>query len=241
MKYRVVPGVLLALLVFTACEAETASSPLTIFAASSLTEVFLKIDGEARYQFAGSDDLALQIREGAEADVFAAASPTYPTELHEAGLVEEPVTFATNELILIVPKDNPAGINSVDDLGKPDVRLVIGAAGVPVGDYTFDVLENLDASEVLAQVVSEEQDVKGVVSKVRLGEADAGLVYATDVKPVEGAVTSIELPAEAQPVVEYQVAVVSDGEDIKEAELFVDMLIGDEGQEALRSAGFGLP
>jgi molybdate transport system substrate-binding protein len=221
--------------------AEGDSSPLNVFAASSLTEVFSVIDGDPRYQFAGSDDLALQIKEGAPADVFAAASPTYPTELHEAGLVEEPVAFATNELILIAPKDNPAQIESVDDLRDPDVKLVIGAEGVPVGDYTREILKNLDASDVLDQVVSEEQDVKGVVSKVRLGEADAGFVYATDVVAVQGDVTSIQLPPQAQPVVGYQIAVVSDSNNHEAAEEFVARVTGDNGRYALEAAGFGLP
>jgi molybdate transport system substrate-binding protein len=244
MRRSLAGALLIALVLSSACGDDSEASQsesLNVFAASSLTEVFPKIDGEARYQFAGSDDLALQIREGAQADVFAAASPTYPTELHDEGVVDEPITFATNELVLIVPKDNPADIGSVDDLRKPDVKLVIGAEGVPVGDYTRDIIANLGAEEVLDQVVSEEQDVKGVVSKVRLGEADAGFVYATDVKPVEGDVISIELPAKAQPVVEYQMAVVTDSENAEGAEAFVDSVTGEEGQEALQAAGFGLP
>ena len=112
--------------------------------------------------------------------------------------MDKPEVFATNKLVLIVPKDNPASIQSVDDLHNPDVKLVIGAEGVPIGDYTRTVLENMGASDVLDQVVSEEDDVKGVVGKVSLGEADAGFVYVTDVKPVEDKVTAIELPAEAQ-------------------------------------------
>ena len=135
----------------------------TIFAASSLTEVFPKIEPNATYNFAGSDDLATQIQEGAPADVFAAASPKYPDELYAAGLVDEPEVFATNKLVLIVPKDNPAGIQSVDDLKNKDVKLVIGAEGVPIGDYTRTVLENMGANDVLQQVVSQEDDVKGVV------------------------------------------------------------------------------
>ena len=161
----------------------------TVFAAASLTEVFPQIDPAATYNFAGSDDLATQITEGAPADVFAAASTKYPDQLYDQGLVDKPEVFATNRLVLIVPKDNPAGIQSVDDLRNPDVRLVIGAEGVPIGDYTRTVLENMGATDVLDQVVSDEDDVKGVVGKVSLGEADAGFVYATDVKPVEDKVT----------------------------------------------------
>jgi len=213
----------------------------TIFAASSLTEVFPKIDPEATYNFAGSDDLATQITEGAPADVFAAASTKYPDQLYEDGLVDKPMVFATNKLVLIVPKDNPAGIESVDDLRDPDVKLVIGAEGVPIGDYTRTVLENMGASGVLDQVVSEEDDVKGVVGKVSLGEADAGFVYVTDVKPVEGKVTAIELPDEAQATVQYEIAVVEAAPHHDAAHEFVEQVLSDEGQARLQAAGFGPP
>jgi molybdate transport system substrate-binding protein len=213
----------------------------TVFAAASLTEVFPKIDPAATYNFAGSDELATQITEGAPADVFAAASPKYPDQLAEDGLVEKPEVFATNELVLIVPEDNPANIRSVDDLSNPDVKLVVGAEGVPIGDYTRTVLENMAATDVLDQVVSEEDDVKGVVGKVSLGEADAGFVYVTDVKPVEDEVTAIELPQEAQAVVEYEIAVVRDAPHGDAAQQFVDRVLDDEGQSELRAAGFGSP
>ena len=213
----------------------------TIFAASSLTEVFPKIEPNATYNFAGSDDLATQIQEGAPADVFAAASPKYPDELYAAGLVDEPEVFATNKLVLIVPKDNPAGIQSVDDLKNKDVKLVIGAEGVPIGDYTRTVLENMGANDVLQQVVSQEDDVKGVVGKVALGEADAGFVYATDVKPVADKVTAIELPADAQAQVSYEIAVVKDAPHHDAAHAFVERVLGDDGRSALSEAGFGLP
>lgn len=220
---------------------EAGSGPLRIFAASSLTEIFSELDPSAGYQFAGSDDLALQLREGARADVLAAASPRYPAELHDEGVVEQPVVFATNRLVLAVPEDNPGGIRSVDDLSAPDVKLVIGAEGVPVGDYTRQVLENLDATGVLDSVVSEEEDVKAIVSKIALGEADAGFAYATDVKPVEEDVLSIELPAEAQPNVQYTIAVVSESERKAEAQDFIHLVLSDEGVEVLEAAGFGTP
>jgi molybdate transport system substrate-binding protein len=213
----------------------------TVFAAASLTGVFPKIDPDATYNFAGSDDLATQITEGAPADVFAAASPKYPDQLYADGRVEKPQVFATNKLVLIVPKDNPASIRSVDDLRNPDVKLVVGAEGVPIGDYTRTVLENMGAADVLDQVVSEEEDVKGVVSKVSLGEADAGLVYVTDVKPVQDKVTAIELPEEAQAVVQYEIAVVKDAPHGDAAQEFVDQVLGDDGQSALQAAGFGSP
>ena len=213
----------------------------TVFAASSLTEVFPKIDPEATYNFAGSDDLATQIREGAPADVYAAASPKYPDELYAEGLVDKPEVFATNRLVLIVPKGNPAGIESVDDLRKKGVKLVIGAEGVPIGDYTRTVLENMGASDVLDQVVSEEDDVKGVVGKVSLGEAAAGFVYVTDVKPVADKVTAIELPAEAQAEVKYEIAVAKDAQHHDVAHAFVEQVLGEQGQATLAAAGFGPP
>jgi len=213
----------------------------TVFAAASLTEVFPQIDPAATFNFAGSDDLATQITEGAPADVFAAASTKYPDQLYEDGLVDKPEVFATNKLVLIVPKDNPANIQSVDDLRNPDVKLVIGAEGVPIGDYTRTVLENMGASEVLDQVVSEEDDVKGVVSKVSLGEADAGFVYVTDVRPVDDKVTAIELPDEAQAVVQYEIAVVKDAPHHGAAHEFVEQVLGDAGQAKLQAAGFGPP
>jgi molybdate transport system substrate-binding protein len=216
-------------------------SGLTVFAAASLTEVLPTIDAEAVYNFAGSDDLTTQIREGAKADVFAAASPKYPRELFAEGLVEQPRVFATNRLVLVVPADNPAGIESVEELRKDGVKLVIGAEGVPVGDYTRKVLENLGAEDVLDNVVSEEDDVKGVVGKVALGEADAGFVYATDVKPVAADVQVIELPDAAQPTVEYLIAVVAGSDRKEEAEAFVDLVLSDQGRKALASAGFGVP
>jgi molybdate transport system substrate-binding protein len=217
------------------------SARLQVFAAASLTEVFPAIDDGPRYQFAGSDELALQIREGAEADVFAAASPRYPVELFEEGLVHEPVAFATNSLVLIVPKDNPAGIAAIDDLRDPDVKLVVGAEGVPVGDYTRQALERVGALDLLDHVASEEQDVKGVVSKVRLGEADAGFAYATDVEPAGDEILSIALPAAAQPTVEYMVAVVAGSARASAAEDFVEVLLSEAGRNALKRAGFRGP
>jgi molybdate transport system substrate-binding protein len=232
-------GVLLLPLV--ACGGGGGDGRMTIYAAASLTEVFEELKPDARFNFGGSDELATQLREGAEADVYAAASPRYPAELHAEGLLEQPRVFATNRLVLIVPRDNPAGILSVDDLLSDGAKLVVGAEGVPVGDYTRTVLARLGRTRALEQVVSEEDDVKGVVGKVALGEADAGFVYATDVAPVAKDVRAIELPARAEASARYPIALVADGEHRDEAERFVDRLLGPEGRRALRAAGFGLP
>lgn len=234
---------LLALLLLTSCGGDSAAQgePLTVYAASSLTEVFQELAPDGRYNFAGSDELATQIREGGEADVYAAASPKYPDELANEGLVDGPRVFATNRLVLIVPKRLADDITRVDDLAEEDVKLVIGAEGVPVGDYTRDVIESLGRPEILDQVVSEEENVKGVVSKVALGEADAGFVYATDARTAGDKVTTIELPEGSQADVRYPVAVVADTDQQDEAEEFVELLVSREGRAALERAGFGLP
>jgi molybdate transport system substrate-binding protein len=218
-----------------------ASAGLTVFAAASLTESFPKIDPDARYNFAGSDELATQIRQGAPTDVYAAANARYPDELHAEGLVEEPQTFATNRLVLIVPKDNPAGIEAYEDVAEPGVKLVVAAESVPVGEYTREVLGTLGLEGALDNVVSNEDDVKGVVGKVALGEADAGFVYSTDAAVAGQDVTVIELPEGSQPPIEYKIAVVSDTDDQQAAQAFVDSVLSDQGQAVLREAGFGPP
>lgn len=216
-------------------------SPLIVSAAASLTEVFPTIDSTARYNFAGSDELATQIREGAPSDVYAAASSKHPQGLYDEGLVEEPVTFASNRLVLIVPTDNPAGIETLEDVTRPGTKLVIAAEGVPVGDYTREVLTELELAGALDNVVSNEDDVKGVVGKVSLGEADAGFVYATDATAAGEEVSAIELPEGSQPPIEYQIAVVESSDDKQAAAAFVQQVLGAEGRQALEAAGFVLP
>jgi molybdate transport system substrate-binding protein len=216
-------------------------SGLTVYGAASLTEVFPAIDPAPKYSFAGSDELATQIREGAPADVYAAASPKYPGELFEEGLVEEPVTFASNRLVLIVPNDNPAGIEELADVTKPGTKLVIAAEGVPVGDYTRQVLDELGLNAALDNVVSNEDDVKGVVGKITLGEGDVGFVYATDAAAAGDDVTVIELPEGSQPPIEYQMAVVTGSENPDAAQAFVDLVLSEEGRAQLEAAGFVVP
>jgi molybdate transport system substrate-binding protein len=215
--------------------------PLTVFAAASLTDVLQRLAPDARFNFAGSDELATQIREGAEADVYAAASPRHPDELHAEGLVEEPRAFASNRLVLVVPADRLPGIDSLDDLARADVRLVIGAEGVPVGDYTRAALAQSGRTDVLRRVVSEEEDVKGVLGKVALGEADAGFVYATDARAAGRDVRVVELPRSLQVEIRYPVAIVRSSERRDEAERFVRLLLSRRGQAALRDAGFAPP
>jgi molybdate transport system substrate-binding protein len=216
------------------------SGKLAVFAAASLTEVLPKISAEPRYSFAGSDQLAAQIQLGARADVFAAASPKYPHLLYQKGLVEKPIPFATNTLVLVVPKANPARIRGVMDLTRPGVKVVVGDPAVPVGSYTLTVLRNLGiADDVLRNVVSRENDVKGVVGKVVLGEADAGFVYVTDVRPVRGKVLAIAIRESAQPHVAYEVSVVKGARHPVAAHRFVTALIRPPAQRILVSYGFG--
>ena len=214
---------------------------LAIFAAASLTGVFPQIDGAPKYQFAGSDQLAFQIMQGAPADVFAAASPKYPEQLYAQGLCSKPAVFATNTVVLIVPRSNPAHIHSVYDLRRDGVALVIGAKGVPIGDYTRKMLANLGLSDVLKNVVSEEDDVKLVVAKVAFGEADAGFVYRTDVRPVGNRVIRIAVPVAAEPTVQYELCIPTATTHRALATAFVHEVLSKRGRETLRTAGFGVP
>ena len=218
--------------------ARTAQRPLTIYAAASLTEVFSSYDRAERYNFAGSNALETQIRNGAPADVFASAAPLNTQRLFRAGLVDRPVTFTSNRLVLIVPRSNPAEIRSVYDLGRKPVKLVVAGAAVPVGAYTRAVLRKLGLTSVLTKVVSQESDVKAVTGKVALGQADAGFVYATDARPVRSQVSVIRIPTWAQPRVRYEIAVVSRSSNKTAARAWIKRLLSPVGQKALRNAGF---
>jgi molybdate transport system substrate-binding protein len=211
---------------------------LTIFAAASLTNVFPQIDAKHHYSFAGSNALAAQIKQGAPADVFASANTSIPQQLYDAGLVEKPVVFTRNALILIVPKSNPARIRSVYDLRRDGVKLVVAAPGVPVGDYTRTVLHNLGLDDALGNVVSNETDVREVLAKVALGEADAGFVYTTDARTVRGKVATLGIRWSAQPIVQYAVAVVKTSTHKAAARAFVAKLLRPWAQSKLRAAGF---
>ena len=218
MQIRVICALFASLLVVESAAASAGKqgsgkvSGITVYAAASLTDVFPKIDSGPKYSFGASSTLAAQITLGAPADVFASANTTIPDQLFAKGLVQKPVVFTRNRLVLVVPTSNPAGIHSVYDLRKPGVKLVIAASGVPVGSYTLQVLKQMGLTSVLANVVSRESDVRSVLSKVALGEADAGFVYSTDAKTVPGKVTVIKVPAWAQPKVTYSMAVVSASE-----------------------------
>jgi molybdate transport system substrate-binding protein len=217
-------------------------TPITVFAASSLTGVLPRVDNGPRYSFAGSDQLAIQIQQGAPADVFAAASPKQPELLFRTGVVRKPVVFATNKLIVLVPRANPAHIRTVYDLRREGVKVIVGDRTVPIGAYTRQILDTLGiTAEVARNVVSEEMDVKGIVAKVALGEADAGFVYRTDAKPVASRTRSVGLPLWAQPSIRYEVSVVSSSSRPVAAKAFVQKLLSKRGRSLLKQAGFGLP
>lgn len=217
-------------------------TPITVFAAASLTEVLPRIDKGPRYSFAGSDQLAIQIQQGAPADVFAAASPKQPELLFRNGIVRKPVVFATNKLIVLVPRANPAHIRTVYDLRREGVKIVIGDRSVPIGTYTRQILDALGiTTAVTRNVVSEETDVKGIVTKVALGEADAGFVYRTDAKPVASRTRSVALPVWAQPAIRYEIAVLKASPRPQAAKAFVKKLLSKRGRLLLKQAGFGLP
>jgi molybdate transport system substrate-binding protein len=220
---------------------------IVVSAASSLKEPLTECAAEfpeatVRLQFAGSDELAAQIRQGVPVDVFAAANTKLPEELAKEGKLGEPVTFASNQLVLAVPAGSD--VDSLDALERPGVTLVIGAEGVPVGDYTRAVLARLGAERseaILANVRSNEPDVRGIVGKLTQGAADAGFVYASDVKAAGDALRAIELDPKLEPTAIYGAGVVEAAEQPDAAEAFVDDLLAGGCHEALLAAGFGEP
>jgi molybdate transport system substrate-binding protein len=235
-------ALVVALLALVLPASVSGGTPITVLAAASLTDVFPRIAPGPRYSFAGSDQLALQIRQGAPADVYAAASPKYTQLLYRDGFVQKPVVFATNKLIVLVPRSNPAHITTVYDLRREGIKLVIGDRTVPIGSYTRQILDALGiTTDVMKNVVSQETDVKGIVTKVALSEADAGFVYLTDAKPVASRTRSIALPAWAQPPIRYELAVVKASTNVAAAKAFLKKVTSRRGRQLLSKAGFGLP
>lgn len=219
-------------------------SQLTVFAASSLQDSLTaygdSFDGaEVRSSFAGSDTLAAQIRQGAGPDVFASADTSYPAELYREGLVGKPVVFAANELVVAVPSNSD--VSGLADLARPGTKIVIGDPSVPVGSYTHEILRELPEGErkrILANVRSEEPEVSSIVAKLDQGAADAGFVYATDVKAAGGGLRAIRLPADLRPKVAYAAAVVKGSGEPELARRYLDGLLSGDGAADLRHAGF---
>jgi molybdate transport system substrate-binding protein len=219
---------------------------LRVSAAASLRSAFGNYasavfpEDEIQQSFAGSDQLAAQIEQGAKPDVFASANTQYPDELHAKGLLGQPVVFARNRLVLAVPAHSE--INSLSEVAQPGVSVVIGDPDVPIGSYTREVLGRLPKSEssaILGNVRSQEPDVSSIVGKLTQGAADAGFVYITDVRAAGDAVRAIQLPDSLQPEVAYGIGVVTDAPDPELAQQFVEGLeAGGHGVRYLREAGF---
>lgn len=231
-----------ACLAFSGSASSKATAQITVYAAASLAEVFPRIDSRQKFSFAASNTLAQQIRQGAPADVFASADMLNPQALSASGLCSKPSVFATNTLVVVYPKSNAANVKTVFDLRRPGVKVVIARQGVPVGNYTRQILRNLGISTaILSNVVSQEPDVRGVLAKVALGEADAGFVYRTDAATVKNDVRVIKLPAWAQPPVRYGLCVVSSSPNKADARAFITRVLGKKGRTRLTAAGFGVP
>jgi molybdate transport system substrate-binding protein len=227
-----------------AAAAPTAAQAVpTVYAAASLNHALPALDGAPKYNFAGSNTLQTQIERGAPADVFASASPVEAQALFKEGLCTRPVTFATNILVLVVPKANPGGVRSVYSLRGSGKRLAVGTAGVPIGNYTRLLLRRLHLSSILqTNTVSQEKDVTSVLTKVALGSADAGFVYHTDALSTRGRTVELRLPKWAQPAVRYQLcAVRRPGAKTSEAETYIKKVVGGAGRTILKRYGFGLP
>jgi molybdate transport system substrate-binding protein len=223
--------------------APATASALNVYAATSLTNVMPGIQRNASYSFGGSNTLQLQIERGAPADLFLSAEPNEAQALYHEGRCERPVTFATNRLVLIVPRGDPKGIKSVYGLRKGGFRLSVGNPGVPIGDYTRRLLRRLRLSGVLtSNAVSQQSNVGQVLSQVAFGGADAGFVYLTDARTQRDRVDPLALPQWAQPPVRYQACVVKRaGADTGGARALLAAIRSSRGRGLLERYGFGLP
>ena len=219
---------------------------LVVFAASSLIDAFPKIattyqqqhpGWKVEFEFLGSDQLAAQIEQGDPADVFAAASTKYPEQLQSQNLLGKTTNFATNTLVLATPADNPAGITSVNNIGN--AKLVVGDPSVPIGAYTLTVLDNLGIKPSSLNIVSQEAKVTDIVTKLELGEADAGFIYTSDAKTAGDKLKSIQLPASAQATATYPIGIVTGSKNAKAAQQWIDLVMSPQGQQVLVSDGFG--
>ena len=237
-----------------ACAPAGGEQELIVFAAASLTDAFGEISAQFEalhpgtkvlLNLAGSSELAVQLAEGAPADLFASASPAQMQAAAEAGrIVGEPLGFATNELTIIVPAGNPAGVQTPADLAKPGLRLVLAAPGVPVREYSDQSIalmgDEVFQTSVYVNLASEEPNVRQVATKVALGEADAGIVYISDVTPdIAYLVLQIAIPDAQNVVASYLIALVEGAPAGELAQDFVDFVLGSEGQAILQERGFG--
>jgi molybdate transport system substrate-binding protein len=242
----------------TASEISSTTS-LTVFAAASLTDAFREIgqefesgrpDIQVTLNFAGSQQLALQIEQGAQADVFASANQRYMDRLVTGGLVapDAPTTFARNQMVVILPAENPGQVETLHDLARPGLKLILAGEQVPVGAYARQVLDQMSSDPaygagykeaVLANVISNEENVRQVVAKIQLGEADAGIVYCSNVTPaLAGKLGEIDIPDRFDVTATYPIAVLEAVPDDELAQQFVQFVLGPEGQLILERWGF---
>jgi molybdate transport system substrate-binding protein len=222
----------------------SSSTRLEVSAAASLRAAFgeyaktlKKI--QPRYSFAGSDALAAQIEQGVKPDVFGSANTELPDMLYAKWLVEKPVVFAANKLVIAVPTGSK--MTGIESLAKKGVTISVGSATVPVGAYTAKVLARLPAAEqraLTANIHDREPDVTGIVGKLAEGAIDAGFLYATDVKAAGDALKAIELPASLQPQVAYAIAVVKGSSHSGQGRTFISGLLSGQGSQDLLKAGF---
>jgi molybdate transport system substrate-binding protein len=222
--------------------APAAAQAVTVYGAASLSSALPVIDTSPKYNFAGSNQLQLQIERGAPADLFASASPAEPRALFREGKCSRPVTFATNVLVLITPTGNPARLRSVYGLRSGGRRLAVGTAGVPIGAYTRQVLRRMQLTSILNRnTVSLEPNVSSIVAKVGLGSADAGFAYFSDYLAARSRLHVIRLPTWAQPPVRYQMcAVRRPGADTAGANRVMREILSSRGRRVLKRFGFGL-
>ena len=246
---RSVAAALAAVVLLSGCSGDTEgdrSERLTVFAAASLTEAFTDIAEafedehpgvEVTLSFAGSPDLAAQIEAGAGADVFASADAANMARIVEEGLsAGSPQVFATNSLAIVVEAGNPKGITSLADLARDDLLVSLAAPDVPAGKYAAQML---DAGGIALEADSLEVDVKAVLARVSLGEADAGIVYVTDIAAAGDDVSGVRIPKELNVVGEYPIVLLQGAGEL--AEEFVRFVLSDAGQVALTARGFGTP
>jgi molybdate transport system substrate-binding protein len=227
---------------------DSTAGGITVFAAASLTAAYTEIgeafmteypDAKVTFNFASSSDLVTQINEGAPADVYASADMANMTKLTDAvGNAGEPQVFATNLLQIIVEPGNPKGIAGVEDLANPDIIYVTCAPEVPIGKYAAQVL---DAAGVAVTPASLEENVKGIVTKVTLGEADAGIVYVTDVTAAGADAEGVDIPADINVTATYPIVVTAKAPNPDGGQAFVEFVLGEQGQKILASYGFLAP
>jgi len=261
--------IVVSIVLFTRCSAQPVTTPrltqasepveLTVFAAASLTEAFTELGQQFEAEHSGvtvifnlgaSNQLAQQLGEGAPADVFASANKKQMDVAIESGRIVSGTaqTFVRNRLVVIYPKDNPASLAELKDLAKSGLRLVLAAKEVPVGQYALDFLDKAAADaafgaafkdSTLGNVVSYEENVRAVLSKVALGEADAGIVYTSDISgDGADAVGRIDIPDTLNTIATYPIAAVGDSAHLELAQAFVDLVLSAQGQEILARYGF---